>query len=148
MTEPLKIYVLKADADAGNAEFKRKKEMADKAEVALIHVTPEMLTMTRAQARDRKAYEAARDAARGVGQQVTFTNDAAPSQVGEGLKTRSHVVTDSTIYMTREATLDRALYQRLQSQAARDLKALKPIRSWNDLPEAEREGLEASLAAS
>jgi len=47
--------------------------------------------------------------------------------------------------MTREATLDRKTYLRLQAEAARDFKTLKPIRSWGDLPEAERDALEASL---
>ncbi len=38
MPEPMKAYVLNADADAGNAEFKHKKELADKYEVPRIVV--------------------------------------------------------------------------------------------------------------
>lgn len=145
MPEPLKIYVLKSDADAGNAEFQRKKAMADAVKAPLIHVTDAMLTLSRTDARDRVKYETAREAARGLGLQVKIAADGAPTQVATGLADRTHVVTADTIYMTREATLDRKTYQRLQAEAARDFKSLKPIRSWGDLPEAERDALEASL---
>lgn len=148
MPDELKIYVLKSDADAGNAEFQRKKAMADAVKAPLIHVTDADVTLSRADARDRKKYEAAREAARGLGLQVKVMADGAPTQIATGLADRTHVVTKDTIYMTRDATLDRKTYQRLQAEAARDFKTLKPIRTWGDLPEAERDALEASLGES
>jgi len=92
MVEQLKFYVLKSDADASNAEFKRKKAMADAANAPLIHVTEADLTLTRADARSRVKYEAAREAARGLGMQVKITSDGAPAQVATGpLGERNHV---------------------------------------------------------
>lgn len=145
MPEPLKIYVLKSDADAGNAEFQRKKKLADASNAPLIHVTDADVTLSRADARDRKKYEAAREAARGLGLTVKIMADGAPTQVATGLADRTFLKTEDTIYLIREASLNRATFLKLEAEAKREFKTLKPIRAWGDLPEAERDALEASL---
>lgn len=140
------LYVSKADADKNTAEFQRMKKIADKLDAPLIHVTEADYTLTRAQARNRATYEKARDMARGVGAQVRILADTQPdTPTNSPLAAKTHLKTEDTVYATAAAMRDRQTFLRLEAEAKREHKQFRPIRSWEDLPAAERDQLEASL---
>ena len=140
------LYVAKADADKNTAEFQRMKRLADKDDLPLTHVSESDYTLTRSQARNRAAFSKADDAARAIGKQVVIiSDDQSEMKASPALAARQYLSTKDTTYVTREAMRNRATFLRLEAEAKRDFKILKPISSWNDLPEAERAELEASL---
>ncbi|MCV2873217.1 hypothetical protein OEZ71_13020 [Defluviimonas sp. WL0050] len=83
MPEPL--YIAKSEADRDSDLFKRTVAKANELGVDVVHVKPEDLVMTRAQARDRETYMKARKMAEAVGQTVQVvdnpTDDGAQKQV-------------------------------------------------------------------
>lgn len=140
------LYVSKADADKNTAEFQRMKKIADKEDLPLIHVSEADYTLTRSQARNRAAFTKADEAARAIGQQVRIVPDnQTETQVSSALAARQHLKTADTMYVTKEAMRNRATFLKLEAEALREFKTLKPIASWDALPQAERDQLEASL---
>lgn len=142
------LYVSKADADKNTAEFQRMKRIADKDDLPLTHVSEADYTLTRSQARNRAAFSKADEAARAIGKQVVIVaDDQTETQASPALALRQHLATKDTMYVTREAMRNRATFLRLEAEAKREFKVLKPISSWDALPGAERAELEASLKA-
>lgn len=139
------IYIAKEEADRNSIEFKSAVKQADARGVNVVHVTPDMITLTRSQARNRAAYMKAQEAAEGIGRQVIIVPDNAPEAVTGPLVGRTFLKTESTVYVTSELMRNRAEFLRLEAEAKRNHQQLKPIKSWADLPEGERKELEASL---
>ncbi len=71
--------------------------------------------------------------------------DHAPEALTGPLASRSFLKTESTVYVTSELMRNRAEFLRLEAEAKRNHQQLRPIKSWADLPEGERQELEASL---
>lgn len=141
------LYVAKADADKNTAEFQRMKKIADKADLPLIHVSEADYTLTRSQARNRAAFTKADEAARAIGQQVRIVPDnQTETQASPALASRQHLSTKDTMYVTKDAMRNRATFLRLEAEAKREYKTLKPIASWDALPDAERQELEALVS--
>lgn len=140
------LYVAKADADKNTLEFQRMKKKADLLDLPLVHVAEADYTLTRSQARNRAAFTKADEAARAIGKQVVIVPDNAPeNKTSPALAARQHLSTKDTMYVTKEAMRNRATFLKLEAEAKREFKTLKPIASWDALPEAERAELEASL---
>jgi hypothetical protein len=139
------IYIAKEEADRNSLEFKSAVKQADARGVNLVHVTPAMITLTRSQARDRAAFIKAQEAASGIGRQVIIVADHAPEALTGPLVGRTFLKTESTVYVTSELMRNRADFLRLEAEAKRNHQQLRPIKTWADLPEGERQELEASL---
>lgn len=139
------IYIAKEEADRNSLEFKSAVKQADARGVNVVHVTPDMITLTRTQARNRAAYQKAQEAAEGIGRQVIIVADDAPEALTGSLVGRTFLKTESTVYVTSELMRNRAEFLRLEAEAKRNHQQLRPIKSWDALPQAEREQLEASL---
>lgn len=92
------------------------------------------VTITREQARDRPAYQAAKALAaeRGVPLQIAGlqTDDQTHPLAGQ-----THLKTDSTLFIHKDTMRNRAEYQRLRAQADREHLKFQPISDWKDLPE-------------
>lgn len=139
------IYIAKEEADRNSLEFKSAVKQADARGVNVVHVTPDMITLTRTQARNRAAYQKAQEAAEGIGRQVIIVADNAPEALTGPLVGRTFLKTESTVYVTSELMRNRAEFLRLEAEAKRNHQQLRPIKSWDALPQAERDQLEASL---
>ena len=140
------IYIAKEEADRNSLEFKSAVKQADARGVNVVHVTPDMITLTRTQARNRAAYQKAQEAAEGIGKQVIIVADNQPdAPTNSALASRTFLKTESTVYVTSELMRNRAEFLRLEAEAKRNHQQLRPIKSWDALPQAERDQLEASL---
>ncbi|MCB6177520.1 hypothetical protein LHP98_05170 [Rhodobacter sp. Har01] len=140
------IYIAKEEADRNSLEFKSAVKQADARGVNVVHVTPDMITLTRTQARNRAAYQKAQEAAEGIGRQVIIVPDNAPEPLTGPLASKTFLKTESTIYVTSELMRSRADFLRLEAEAKRNHQQLRPIKSWDALPDAERKELEALVS--
>ena len=81
-----------------------------------------------------------------VGKQVIIVADNQPdAPTNSALASRTFLKTESTVYVTSELMRNRAEFLRLEAEAKRNHQQLRPIKSWDALPQAERDQLEASL---
>lgn len=141
MPEPL--YIAKSEADRDSDLFKRTVTKANELGVDVVHVKPEDLILTRAQARDRDAYLKARMMAEAIGQTVQVV-DNPPEDGGQQRPVieATHHLTDDALYI-RAGAVDPRTYQRLTTQARAELKRIVPVRSWDEAPEDVRTALTA-----
>lgn len=141
MPDPL--YIAKAEADRDSDLFKRTVAKANELGVDVVHVKPEDLILTRAQARDRDAYLKARMMAEAIGQTVQVVDN--PTDDGgqqPSVIEATHHLTDDALYI-RAGAVDPRTYQRLTTQARSEMKRIVPVRSWDEAPEDVRTALTA-----
>ena len=93
------------------------------------------VTISRADARDRKLYLAAEAEAEKRGSTVQIIDDraAAPVQID----TRTHHKTETHLYVTSTAMRDRATFLRLQAVAEREHLTFQPVRALADVEGAD-----------
>ena len=141
MPDPL--YIAKSEADRDSDLFKRTVAKANELGVDVVHVKPEDLIMTRAQARDREAYLKARKMAEAIGQTVQVVDN--PTDDGGQQRPviqATHHLTDDALYI-RAGAVDPRTYQRLTTQARAEMKRIVPVSTWDDAPEDIRAALTA-----
>lgn len=139
MPDPL--YIAKSEADRNSDLFKRTVAKANELGVDVVHVKPEDLIMTRAQARDRDTYLKARKMAEAIGTTVQVVDN--PEDGGDAQKQvieATHHMSDDALYI-RAGAVDPRTYQRLTTQARVEMKRIVPIRSWDEAPEDVRTAL-------
>lgn len=144
-------YIKKSDV--GNADiFARKKAEADANNEDLIHVDVPVI-ISRSDARDVAKYRAAREMANGVGEQVQISDDLTgaantmppedeKSKLADLLASKNHLVTDDSIYLPNG--YDHDTYKRLRAKAEKESLHLRPIVSWDDLPQDVADNLTAA----
>lgn len=129
----LKNYVRK---DASRETIEAAVARAKESGAELVHVTPEMAVLSKADARDPGKYAEAKRCAEALGVSVSFAAADDDTSPLDSLPT--YVATDRNLYVTRKATDGNpAEYKHLKAKAERDGIAFTPISSWDALPEAE-----------
>lgn len=90
--------------------------------------------LTREEARDRRKYLDAQALAakRGVPFEIT---DGKAERSAHALDGQTHLKTETTMFIHKDAIRDARTYARLKAQAQDDHLEIQPISDWNDLPE-------------
>lgn len=122
--------------------FKRTVAKANELGVDVVHVKPEDLIMTRAQARDRETYLKARKMAEAIGQTVQVVDNPTDDGTQRQVIQATHHLTDDALYI-RAGAVDPRTYQRLTTQARAEMKRIVPVSTWDDAPEDIRAALTA-----
>lgn len=140
MPDPL--YIAKSEADRNSDLFKRTVTKANELGVDVVHVKPEDLIMTRAQARDRDTYLKARKMAEAIGTTVQVVDNPEDGGAQKQVIEATHHLTDDALYI-RAGAVDPRTYQRLTTQARAEMKRIVPVSTWDDAPEDIRAALTA-----
>lgn len=124
-----------ADKDATD---KHAKQMADVAALLGTKKTPpddmSPVQISREDARNRSKYLEAQELARKRGVAFEIV-DARRDRQAHALDGQTHLKTETTMFIHKDAIRDARTYARLKAQAQDDHLEIQPISDWNDLPE-------------
>lgn len=142
-------YIKKSDV--GNPViFAQQKALADERHEDLTHVDLP-LSIKESDARDPAKYRVARDMAQQLGEHLEIVTDNPEPEksppddqqaaIADMLSKKNHLVTDDSIYLPNG--YDHDTYKRVRALAEKDNLRLRPIASWDDLPDHVAESLTA-----
>lgn len=93
------------------------------------------VTITRSDARNRAKFLEAEALATKRGTKVQIVDDRQDDRPAHALDGQTHLRTETTLFIHKDAMKDRATFKRLSAQAQREHLTLQPITDWNHLPD-------------